>query len=334
MWKTLFSCFLLATFWGCQKAPSTSGTEQESVARPQKIAIAYTVQPQSTLVHVALTKGYFAEEGLEVKSLIHTFGKIALQSLLDGQADFATVAETPFMFNVLKGEKLFVIANIEASGLNNAIVARKDAGIASASDLAGKRIGFTPGTTSDFFLDSILIANGLTRKAIEPVPLNPEEMQAAILDRRVDAVCTWNYPLSEIKQQLGANGLVIVDRDIYTETFNIAAKQAFVQRHPETVKRLLRALLKTEEFVARHPDEAQEILSASTRTDKKLVRAVWSAFNYQVLLNQSLIITLEDETRWAMKHQLTKATEMPDYRNFIHLDSLRALKPDAVRFSR
>ena len=159
-------------------------------------------------------------------------------------------------------------------------------------------------------------------------------MQAAILDQRVDAVSTWNYPLAEIKRQLGANGLLIFDRDIFTETFNLAARQDFVQRRPETVKRLLRAVVKAEDFVAQHPEEAQQILATVTKTDPDLVREVWSAFNYRVVLNQSLIITLEDETRWAMKNKLTEQTEMPDYRNFIHLDSLRAVKPDAVKFSR
>ncbi|MBS1129147.1 MAG: putative aliphatic sulfonates-binding protein [Proteobacteria bacterium] len=334
MWRTLFSAVLVAALCACQKSPSASDTVQGLAQPPEKVTIAYTVQPQSTLIHVAVAKGYFAAEGLEVQPLIHTFGKAALQSVLDDKADFATVAETPIMFNVLKGEKLFVLANIEASGMNNATVARKDAGIAAAADLPGKRVGFTPGTTSDFFLDSILTANGLTRQAIQPVALKPEEMQAAILDKRVDAVSTWNYPLTEIKRQLGANGLVIFDRDIYTETFNLAAKQDFVQRRPETVKRLLRAVVKAESFVAQHPEEAQGILASATKTDNELVREVWSAFNYRVVLNQSLIITLEDETRWAMKHKLTEQMVMPDYRNFIHADSLRAVKPDAVKFSR
>lgn len=334
MWRTLFSTVLVAALCACEKSPSASDAVQGLGQPPEKVTIAYTVQPQSTLIHVAMAKGYFAAEGLEVQPLIHTFGKAALQSVLDDKADFATVAETPIMFNVLNGEKLFVLANIEASGMNNAIVARKDAGIAVAADLPGKRVGFTPGTTSDFFLDSILTANSLTRQAIQPIALKPEEMQAAILDKRVDAVSTWNYPLTEIKRQLGANGLVIFDRDIYTETFNLVARQDFVQRRPETVKRLLRAVVKAENFVAQHPEEAQEILATATQIDKELVRAVWSAFNYRVVLNQSLIITLEDETRWAMKNKQTKQTEMPDYRDFIHVDSLRAVKPDAVKFSR
>ena len=333
MRKMTLTLLLIAALSGCNKSPSQNAG-QRSTAPLQKITFAYTVQPQGTLVHVAVAKGYFIEEGLDVQSSLHTFGKAALQTLLDHKADFAAVAETPFMFNVLKGEKICIIANIEASNMNNAIVARKDAGISAPGDLKGKRIGFTPGTTSDFFLDSLLTSIGLTRQAITPVAMKPEEMQAAIVEKNVDAVCTWNVPLTQIRRQLGADGVLFYDREIYTETFNIVSQQDYVQKNPETVKRLLRALNKAENFVAQHPDEAQLIVSTTTKTDPDIVREVWNAFAYRVVLDKRIIITLEDETRWAMKNRLTDQTVMPDYLTYIYLDGLRAVKPEAVKIGR
>lgn len=323
---TLLLALLLAA---CGRSPS-----DVAAPSPRTITVAYTFQPQSTLVHIAVAKGYFAAEGLDVRSMMHTYGKAALQAVVDRQADFATVAETPFMFNVLKGEKIFIIANIEASSTNNAIVARTDTGISAPADLRGKRIGFTPGTTSDFFLDSLLTANGLKRSEIRPVALKPEEMQQAIMAGQVDAVCTWNYPLTQISTLLGAKGTIFYDRQIYTETFNIAAQQDFVRGNPETVRRFLRALIAAEQFVARNPDAAQQIMATATKIDKNLIREVWSAFNYRVVLDQTLLITLEDETRWAIKHGLTEQTVMPDYLSHIHFDSLRSIKPDAIKISR
>ncbi len=328
MWKTAITFMFIAALAACQKS------QPENAQPPQKITVAYTWQPQSTLVHVAVAKGYFAEEGLEVQSLMHTYGKAALQSAIDNKADFATVAETPVMFSVLKGEKIFVLANIEASNRNNAVVARKDAGINKVGDLQGKRIGYIPGTTSDFFLDSLLTANGYTRKDIQPVSLKPEEMQNGIMTKKVDAVCIWNYPLTQIYRQLGTNGILFFDQAIYTETFNIAARQDYVQKNPETVKRFLRALIKAENFVAKNPDEAQNIMATATKIDSSLIRDVWNAFNYHVVLDQRLLITLEDEARWAMKNKLTEQTVMPDYLSYIHRDSLLAVKPEAIKMNR
>ncbi len=328
MAKVSLLFLLIGILLGCQKSPSV---DDHGILPPQRITIAYTTQPQNTLVHVAVAKGYFKEEGLDVQSLMFTYGRASLQSLLDHNSDFAAVAETPFMFNVLKGEKIFLIANVEASSKNNAIVARKDAGITTTGDLKGKRIGFTPGTTSDFFLDSLLTANNLTRNDIKPIALKPEEMADAITENKVDAVCTWNYPLTQIKRLLADNGIIFQDPYIYTETYNFATGQEFANKNPETVKRFLRAMLKAERFVADHTSDAEAIMATATKTDIELVREVWNTFNYRVTLDQRLLLTLEDETRWAIKNHLTDKTVMPDYRKFIHADSLRAVAPGAVR---
>lgn len=329
----IVALFLPIALISCEKL-SSNNTPTTPLSTPHKLVVAYTLQPQSTLVHIAMANGYFLEEGLEIQPAIHTYGKAALQAVIDHKADFATVAETPVMFSVLKGEKIAVIANIEASSMNNAVVGRKDAGIVKPADLKGKRIGFTPGTTSDFFLDSLLTANGMVRKDIVPVALKPEEMQNAVMTKQVDAVSTWNYPVTQIHRQLGSEGTVIYDREIYTETYNVAAQQKFIKDNPETVERFLRALVKAENFVAKNPDAAQTVMAAATKIDKGLIREVWDSFHYHVVLDETLLITLEDETRWALKNKLTDQTAMPNYLHYIHIDSLRAVKPEAIRLNR
>ncbi|MBS0355975.1 MAG: NrtA/SsuA/CpmA family ABC transporter substrate-binding protein [Proteobacteria bacterium] len=329
MWKALLAITATLIIAGCDDSTPSNPTHTATAAS-QKMRVAYTYQPQSTLIHVAAAQRYFAEEGLDVQLLQHTHGKAALQSVLDGQADIATVAETPVMFSVLSGARIFVLANIESSTLNNAIVANMDAGIKTAEDLNGKRIGYTAGTTSEFFLDSMLTTKGLGKGDIRAVALKPDEMQQAMLSRQVDAVSTWNYPLTQIKHRLGTSGVVFYDRQIYTETFNIVAKQDFVDQHAEAVKRFLRALIKAEEFVEKYPVDAQNIVAAAAKIDIQLVREVWDASNYKVVLDQTLLLTLEDETRWALKNRLTEQSDMPDYASYVYLDGLLAVKPDAV----
>jgi len=319
---------ILAGLSGCDKSPS----KPAEPATP--VTVAFTGQPQSALVHVALAKGFFAEEGLDFHPKRFTYGKAALQALLDGQSEIATAAETPIMFSILKGEKILVAANIVESNSNNGVVARTDAGITRLSDLRGKRVGFTSGTTSDFFLASLLNGQGMSRKDIREVPLKPEEMKDAILSNEVDAVSTWNYTLSEIKAALGPQGVLFLDREIYTETYNIVVTEAFAKAHPEVVEKFLRALILAEEFCRTHPDEAQGIMAAATNTDRNLVRDVWSNFQFHVGLDEITLITLEDETRWAIANKLTGSTGMPDYLSHMYFDGLKAVRPNSVRIGR
>jgi NitT/TauT family transport system substrate-binding protein len=50
-----------------------------------------------------------------------------------------------------------------------------------------------------------------------------------------------------------------------------------------------------------------------------------------VTLDQSLILALEDESRWARKRGLTAKGEVLNFLDYIHLDGLKAVKPEAVR---
>ena len=300
----------------------------------QKITIACTLQPESSLVHIAMHNGYFTEQGLEIKPQLHTFGKSALTSILDRKADLATVAETPVVFAVLNGEKIAVIAKIVSSNKNNAIIARRDREIASPKDLIGKRVAVTPGTSGDFFMDSFFIANGILRKDVHIVGLKPEEMFDALTTGKTDAAATWNFPLLLLQKGLGNKGITFSDNEIYTETFNIVGQQDFVTKHPEIVQKFLRALIRADQFVDGHPEEAQGIVSAALHIDKNLVHEVWNGFNFHVSLDQSLLVVLEDETRWAIKNNLTKSKEMPNYFRYINANPLRAVDPSRVRIMR
>ena len=331
MWKLFLRLVLVGALVGCQK-PEPPSAGQASAGALQKITVACpSPDPQSTLVLIAAAKGFFLEEGLEADLLVRPYGKLALQSVLDRQADFATVAETPIMFSVLKGEKILVLASIASSNMNEAVVARKEAGISVPGELKGKRIGYVPGTTSEFFMEALLTAHGLMRSDIEPVAINPDQMQEALMTGQIDAASTWNYSLTRIKQALGTGGIIFYDPQIHTGTFNVAARQDYVLENPQAVKKLLRALIKAEAFAQQNPDEAQAILSADFKIDKSLIQSLWQDYDYQVLLDQKLLIALEDETRWAIKNKLTEQTVMPDYAAFIHLDALKAVKPAAVK---
>jgi NitT/TauT family transport system substrate-binding protein len=68
--------------------------------------------------------------------------------------------------------------------------------------------------------------------------------------------------------------------------------------------------------------------------DKVVLGAVWDSHTFGVSLDQALLLALEDESQWAIKSGLTNAKKVPNYLDFIHLDGLQAVKPEAVRIVR
>lgn len=310
-------------------------TPPDKKASPrEKITIAYTAAFDAVLVHIAFAKGFFAEEGLDAIPQPHAFGKPALESVLEGKADLATVGDTPFVFAVMNGKQITTIATILASNRNNAIIARKDRGIAKPSDLLGKKIGVTFGTTGDFFLYSFLRFHGIDEKQVRRIDMKPGDMVEALGAGKVDAVSAWSPFQQLIQKNLGTNGVVFSAEKVYTETFCIAATQEYVNRNPETIKKVLRTLIKAESFVNRHPEEARRLVVEFTKADKAILRDAWDVFTFSVALDQSLLVDFEEQTRWVLRNRLTTRQDMPNYLDFIYDNALRSVKPPAVSIVR
>ena len=301
---------------------------------PEKITIAHPTTFNGALIPVALVKGYFTEEGLDATLQLHAFGKQALNALIEEKADLATAADTPIMFAVMNGKKITIPAVIQTSDKNTAIVARRDRGIKKPGDLKGKTIGVTLGTTSDFFTDVFLTLHGIDKKQVAIIDLKPDEMAAALDTGRVDAVSTWNPNLAQLIKMLSSSAQVFYAETLYTEVFCLTAGQDYVRRHPETIKKILRALIKAETFVKERPEESRRLVAEFIKADKAMLDEIWNIYHFRVTLDQAFLVDLEDQTRWAVKQGLTARRDMPNYLDFIYTEGLRAVQPDAVRIIR
>jgi len=311
-------------FWLSQEEP------QKYTKPVERTTIAVNLIMDSAPVYIALEKDYFKSEGLDVTLQTHTSGKSALNAVKEGKADIATVAETPITHSGLKGEKIYIIATIENTEKLHGVIARKDKGISTFSDLEGKKIGVTFGTSGEFFLDTFLTACGISKNDVENINLKPDKMFDALVNGEVDAVSSWNPHVFNLRKELGDNGLTSYGEGIYTMFWNLVGTQDFVNKNPEITKKVLRALIKAEGFIKDNPDESKKIATSSMDLDRALVSELWDTHEFEITLEQTLVLTLEDEARWAIKSKLTDATEVPNYLNYIYTDALDAVKPEAV----
>lgn len=313
---------------------SSSTAPRQPAGPPERLTIAVaSTYIGSALVLIAAQSGYFKAEGLDVTLLPHTSGRAALDAALAAQADLATVADTPFMFAVMKGQPASIVATISAAARDHGLVARRDRGIATAADLKGKRVGVTLGTSGHFLLDVVLTGHMTQSRQVLIADLKPEEIVDALLSGKVDAVATWNPYLDELKKALGENALVFYDGG-FRVSFNIAARQDFIRQHPEAMKKLTRALLRAETFAAERPEDARTIMARATKTDLATVGAAWPGYQLQVKLDQGLLTLLEDQSRWAIKNGYVDKTEVPNYLDFIYPDALAAVKPAVLTIIR
>ena len=323
--RLYIAAVLLACAFLSACKPSTRQDTQ-----PEKVTIAVSATIDATLAQVAQQNGYFSDEGLDVALLIEPYGKLALRDVLDKKAMFATVAETPFMLAVLNGANVSILATIQSSQRDNILLARADT-IRSFSDLKDKKIATIRGTTSDYYLYSLLSAHGVGYSNVKLVDMKMENMSAAITRGDVDAIAAFSSYAIPVRNRLGDNGIVFHDDHIYTSSFTIAAPETFLREHPQTAKKFLRALVKAAEFVHNKPEKAQAIVAEFCGIDIRFIREAWTWQRFDISLDQSLLLSLEDEARWAIRNKLTRAKAVPNFLDHIYLDGRSAVSPNAVR---
>jgi ABC-type nitrate/sulfonate/bicarbonate transport system substrate-binding protein len=319
--------FIVGSGTGCRQ-------REKQASPPEKITIAYTESTGMALVHIAIAKGFFTEEGLDVTSQPYITGKPAMDAVIEGKADLATTSDTVFMFAAMENKKITAIAVIAVSNKNAAILARKDRGISKLSDLKGKRIGVVRGGISDYFAGVFLTVSGVDGKEVRIIDLKAEELAAALTTGRVDAVSIWQPALLKLQKELGNKGHTFYGETFFSSAICMSGLQDFVTEHPGAVRKFLRALIKAETFAKQYPEESRRLMAGLIKTDEAILGEIWDSYDYQVGLNQAFIVDLEDQTRWALKNRFTTRRDMPNYLEFISVDGLRAVKPEAVRIIR
>jgi len=297
-------------------------------ATPIRIALSST--PHAALLYIAVAQGFFAEEGLPIAIVPATHGKAALDLLAQGKADLATAAEVPFVISVLHGERLSVVATVASVSSEMAVVARRERGISNPADIAGKRVGVTPGTSGEYYLWAFLIRHMISPDDVILEAVAPGQMPQQLAAGNVDAVSTWEPIKSAARDALGDSSVTFSESDAYTVTHVVIGTSGFIATHAEEINKLLRALLKAEAFARANPDKAQRIVAERLKLDPKTLRAGWSDLTFRVDLRQSQLVTLEDQARWAMARGHSPSGPLPNFLPRLYLDGLLAIQPDRV----
>ena len=296
----------------------------------EDITVAVSKLEATTLVRIALENGYFEEYGLNVTMTEQDLGKFSLKEVLEGKADIATVAETPVMKESFKREDLRILATIHSSSTNVKVIARKDHGVNTSQDLKGKKVGTTVGTVGEFFLFSFLLFSGLSVKDIELIDEKPTVLVEALQTGEIDAFALREPYVFRAQEKLGDTVVVFSRDDVYTATFNLVALSDFVENEPQLVKRFLLALLQAEKFVKSNRTESIDLISKDLQLDREYLNITWNQSKFTLTLDQSLVMTMEDEARWLIKSGLSDKQEVPNYLDYIYFDALEEIKPEAV----
>jgi NitT/TauT family transport system substrate-binding protein len=271
---------------------------------PLALTVATQDTPYSGLVAVADALGYFEDAGLTVTVDLYSSGFEALRGVMRGDADIATATDIAFASAMRDEPELRVIAAIGASA-GSEVVARKDANVLEPADLRGKRVGYSPGTSSPYFLHSFLLAHGLSLEDVVLVAVPPARQVEAIVAGEVDAISAFDVNVYFVRQRLGDNALTWDTQDTLYFQWLLVTRQSSAASL-EACTRLLRALIRAEDFATSHTQETMAIIAREWNIDPESLAYAASQARLFVSLNQSVVTALRTYVRWyAESEELT-----------------------------
>jgi NitT/TauT family transport system substrate-binding protein len=297
----------------------------------QGLTIAVSRTSLSLPVYVADSQKFFDDELAAVTTRECVGGHRCIKLMLDGEVPLATVSEMPVMLNGLVRSDFAIVATFVTSKRDIKLIARKSAGIRTAGDLKGKRVGTVEGTSAHYFLDGFLLFDGVDPKAIQLVSLAPERITDALKEGKIDAAAIWEPFANRSIRALAGDAVVLPSARIYTETFNLVASRKFIAEREADLVKVLRALARAERFISERPQQAQAVLKEKLHEDQDFIDATWADFDYRMSLAEPLVRTLEGEARWAVREGHVRSdSKIPNYANFVIRAPLRKVDPAVV----
>jgi NitT/TauT family transport system substrate-binding protein len=326
IWVIAFLTLVIGS-WSCQD------TRKGYSGKVESITIGMDPTAVNSLIYIAEGQNYFTSNGLKVTIKNYASGLAAVNGMLKNEVDIATAAEFVVVGHALEKESIRAMTSIDKF-LHIYLVGRRDRGVGSVTDLKGKRIGVTLKTAAEFYLGRFLDLHGMNMRQVTLVNVSPPGSVDALVKGDVDAVIAWQPNVKAIEDRLGSGIVKWGAQEGQAAYCVVIGRDEWVLKHPELIKRFLNSLAKAEEYFIHDPAEAKGVIQKRLNYDDTYIAAVWPEHQFSLSLDQALIVAMEDEARWMIKNNLTTEKQIPDFVNYIYVDGLKAVKPEALNIIR
>jgi ABC-type nitrate/sulfonate/bicarbonate transport system substrate-binding protein len=311
-----------------------SACQRDTVGNVESIAIGMESTAVNSLIYIADAQKYFAANGLKITIKDdYPSGAAAVEGVVKGEVDVATAAEFVVVRQALTKTRIRALGTIDMF-MHMKLIGRKDRGIQEISSFKGKRIGVPLKTAADFVLGRFMDLNGINTDRPIFVDVQAPQAVAALMSGVVDAVVVWQPNVKSIQDSLGDKASVWSVQSGQPMYCAAVTTDDWLAKHPDLTKRLLKSLAQGEDYLIRNPDRSRGIVQKRLNYDARYIETVWPEHEFSLRLDQSLILAMEDQARWMIKNNLTMERQVPDFLDYVYIEGLKAVRPEAVSIIR
>jgi len=321
-----------ALFAAAVAAMAVLGPAGPAAAQPAPIKITLFGQPSvnNDSVWMAMEKGFYKAEGLDVTYRLFPSGTTAFQTFQTGQGDIVLTGDLPSVQYFFRNNGNYrTIAVMERDTKGYVAVARKD--IRKPQDLIGKTIATRVGSTGSWFISEYLTKNGVDPSKVTVKNLDTQVLPAALCGGEISAFFIWQPIGSRALEVCPDQAHYLTDATGYIQGYLVAGARPDWLATPEgkeAATRFLRATIKGRDVAQKDFGAVAAYAKEKLSLSEKATREQWDTMTRPLALDKVYYEDFCSLSRWARNDKLT---EQPlDFQRFLWPDGLRAIDPRLV----
>jgi NitT/TauT family transport system substrate-binding protein len=229
---------------------------------------------------VALARGFFKQQGLQVEPILIRGGPAAIAALVSGQVDYAAIGGAQAVFrSKARGLDLSIIG-CTSSTTNYILLGDKQT--RTVEQLKGKPIGITgAGTYSEFAMKTFLKKHNINPdKDVVLRAIGGTVLRAAAIEKGIIAAAPFSTEdgvrlikagysvISNLSESLGIPQNILVTRN------------EMLERYPDTTRRMLKAYIQGINLAKFNKNEAIRAgYESGLQGDPEIVSAAWDLYS-------------------------------------------------------
>ena len=245
-------CFMLALTSGIAIGTALTPAEAQTKVRYVEVVRNLAYLPS----YIALAKGYFKEEGLDISLTTAQGGEKATAMMLSGGADITLVGpETAvYVWNSESPEKMKIFCSLTATSTNY-LVSRQKMSPADFkwSMLKGKTfLGWRPGSTPELFLEYAMHKNGIdhTKDLKHITNLAVPARVGAWLSGTGDFAIFSEPEVTVIEREGKGYAVKFIGKEVGKVDYTVfAATESYIKKNPKVVQSFTNAVYRAQRYV-------------------------------------------------------------------------------------
>ncbi len=246
--------------------PFTLAMSQAALSQAaEKLTLRFTwkLKGEYAPLFVALDKGYYKAEGLEVELAEGSGAQTVLKLLASGNEKFGYGPAVSAAQAVSQGLPVKVVALYQTKAPMG-VISFPDVPLKGPKDLEGKRLAISVGETFGDMLGPFTRINNVDLEKIQRIQMDASARNSQFLTRKIDLMSVYlSNELPQLEKRAGVkfNVLQISDYGLNLLGASIIVANAFAEQNPDAVRKLLRATAKGYRDAMADPKQAAKAMA-------------------------------------------------------------------------